>query len=144
MKALSIRQPWAWASVQGHKPVENRTWPPRHVGPLLIHAGQVFDAEGLESMLAVFPDLRSQLPGRWDLGGIVGVATATQCVTNHPSRWFTGPYGLVLRDARPLPFAPWPGQLGVFSVPDSALQGIDIDGASAAQAEAQAGQQRMF
>lgn len=143
MKALSIRQPWAWAIVQGHKPVENRTWECRHTGPLLIHAGQQFDDEGLQSMLAVFPDLRAQLPARWDLGGIVGVAEAVECVTSHPSRWFTGPYGLVLANARPLVFVPWRGQLGVFNVPDE-FQGSGLHAVSPAEAEAQAGQQRMF
>lgn len=143
MKALSIRQPWAWAIVQGIKPVENRTWAPRHVGELLIHAGQVFDDEGLQSMLATFPELRDQLPARWDLGGVVGVADAVECVTQHPSRWFTGPYGLVLRNARPLAFVRWPGKLGFFDVPDD-IQGTSLHAVSPAQAEAQAGQQRMF
>lgn len=144
MKALSIRQPWAWAIVQGHKPVENRSWQANHTGPLLIHAGQAFDEEGLQSMLAVFPELRAQLPQRWDLGGIVGIAEAGGCVTTHSSRWFSGPYGLVLRNARPLPFVPWRGQLGFFDVPDSAMQATGTDRASPAQAEAEAGQQRMF
>lgn len=26
MKALSIRQPWAWLIANGHKDIENRTW----------------------------------------------------------------------------------------------------------------------
>lgn len=143
MKAISVRQPWAWSIVQGYKPVENRTWAPRYVGPLLIHAGQVFDDEGLRSMLAVFPDLEAQLPQRWDLGGIVGIADAVECVTFHPSRWFVGPYGLVLRNARPLPFVHWPGQLGFFNVPDD-IQGLGLHAMSGAEAEAQAGQQRMF
>lgn len=143
MKALSIRQPWAWAIVQGFKPVENRTWAPRHVGELLIHAGQQFDDEGLQSMLAAFPELQAQLPARWDLGGIVGVADAVECVTQHPSRWFTGPFGLVLRNARPLPFVAWRGQLGFFDVPDE-IQGTGLHAASPAQAEAEAGQQRIF
>lgn len=143
MKALSIRQPWAWAIVQGHKSVENRTWTMRHTGPLLIHAGLVFDGEGMKSMLSVFPDLQGQLPQRWDLGGIVGVAEAVECVTSHPSRWFTGPFGLVLRNARPLPFRPCRGVLGFFDVPDALVSG-DLQALSPAEAEAQAGQQRMF
>lgn len=143
MKALSIRQPWAWAIVQGLKPVENRTWAPRHVGELLIHAGQMVDDAGLQSMLATFPELRPQLPARWDLGGIVGVAEAVECVTEHPSRWFTGPFGLVLRNARPLPFVRWPGKLGFFGVADDTVARW-LDAASPAQAEAEADQQRMF
>ena len=26
MKALSVKQPWAWAICAGHKPLENRNW----------------------------------------------------------------------------------------------------------------------
>ena len=33
---IVIRQPWAWLIVNGHKHIENRTWPTRHRGTLLI------------------------------------------------------------------------------------------------------------
>jgi hypothetical protein len=45
--ALSIRQPWASLIVAGLKPVENRSWRVRYRGPLLIHAGQRVDVDGL-------------------------------------------------------------------------------------------------
>jgi hypothetical protein len=38
MRALTIRQPWAWLIVHGHKDLENRTWCTSYRGPLLIHA----------------------------------------------------------------------------------------------------------
>lgn len=38
MKALSIRQPWAWLIVNGHKDIENRSWPTRFRGKFLVHA----------------------------------------------------------------------------------------------------------
>jgi hypothetical protein len=40
MRALSIRQPWAWLIVHGFKPVENRDWATDYRGPLAIHAGK--------------------------------------------------------------------------------------------------------
>lgn len=42
MKALSIRQPWAWAILQAGKRIENREWraAPTYRGPLLIHAAK--------------------------------------------------------------------------------------------------------
>jgi len=42
VKALSIRQPWAWAILHAGKRVENRDWkhPPTYRGPLLIHAAK--------------------------------------------------------------------------------------------------------
>jgi hypothetical protein len=40
MKALSIRQPWAWLIVHGWKDVENRNWQTKHRGRFLVHAAQ--------------------------------------------------------------------------------------------------------
>ena len=120
MIALSIRQPWAWLIVHGHKPVENRGWPTQHRGDLLIHAGRLFDSEGLASVLDVFPGLRAALPNQYELGGIVGKAQLVSCVQSHASRWFTGPYGFVMLDPRPLSFVPLRGQLGLFEVDMSA------------------------
>lgn len=39
MKALTIRQPHAWAVARGLKPVENRPGAFTYRGPVLIHAG---------------------------------------------------------------------------------------------------------
>lgn len=38
MKALTVRQPWAWAIACGGKDVENRSWSTSHRGVLAIHA----------------------------------------------------------------------------------------------------------
>jgi hypothetical protein len=46
MKALSIRQPWAWLIVHGVKDVENRTWRTNFRGRFLVHAGMRFDEDG--------------------------------------------------------------------------------------------------
>jgi hypothetical protein len=46
MKALTVRQPWAWAIAEGHKPVENRGWAASYRGPLAIHAGLSWDKHG--------------------------------------------------------------------------------------------------
>jgi ASCH domain len=45
MKALSVRQPWAWLIVQGFKGIENRTWQTSFRGTVLIHAGMRIDQE---------------------------------------------------------------------------------------------------
>jgi hypothetical protein len=39
-------------------------------------------------------------------------------VTEHASPWFTGPSGFVLRNARVMPFKPFPGLLRFFDVDD--------------------------
>ena len=48
--------------------------------------------------------------------GIVGEVEITDCVTEHLSPWFTGPYGFLLRNARVLPFEPVSGSLRFFDV----------------------------
>lgn len=123
MKALSIQQPWAWAILHAGKDIENRSWPTKHRGPVLIHAGQRWDEDGF-----VFLRLRLglEVPIRNDFarGGIVGSVTIADCVTSSASRWFFGEYGFVLRDAKPLELPggrriiPMRGALGLFDVPN--------------------------
>lgn len=112
IKALSIMQPWAWLIVAGHKDVENRTWPTSFRGPVLIHAGKNFDFDPQEWD---WPHIEQ--PCDFDRGGIVGEAEIVDCVRASSSRWFFGPYGFVIRNARPVPFRPCRGMLGFF-VPD--------------------------
>lgn len=50
MRALTVQQPWAWAIFHG-KGIENRTWAPRHRGPLAIHAGTRWSQRGADSPL---------------------------------------------------------------------------------------------
>lgn len=119
MKALSIQQPWAWLIVNGHKNVENRDWPTRVRGRVLIHAGKKIDADGVAFVRYRFPHI--ELPGTFDTGGIVGEATITDCVRQSGSEWFFGAYGFVLSDARPLPFRSVRGQLGFFDVEAAAV-----------------------
>jgi len=51
VKALSVRQPWAWAIARGHKGVENRSWTTAHRGHLLIHASMRIDLDACASPL---------------------------------------------------------------------------------------------
>lgn len=114
MKALSIRQPWADAIIWHGKDVENRDWPTRYRGPVLIHAAKAWGEEERLTLLhlvseGLVPD--TQKP---ETGGIVGRAEIIDCVTSMDSPWFSGPYGFVLRNAKPLPFQPCRGALGFF------------------------------
>lgn len=47
LRALTVRQPWAACIASGAKTVENRTWPTKYRGPLLIHAAQAVDTDAL-------------------------------------------------------------------------------------------------
>ncbi|NSX15008.1 ASCH domain-containing protein [Cupriavidus taiwanensis] len=135
MKALSIRQPWAWLIVNGHKDVENRTWPTRHRGRFLIHASQgmtrreyeeveeYVDGINLEHLMQRTGKPRIVVPPPETLarGGIVGEARLFSCVPSidRQSVWhMPGHYGFQLADAKPLPFVPIKGKLGFFEVPN--------------------------
>ncbi len=120
MITLSIRQPWAWCIVNGHKPVENRDWSTEFRGRILIHAGKTMPRRYYEkvSEQLIGSGLLTHLPAFEELerGGVVGITTITDCVTSHPSPWFTGPFGFVCQDSKPLPFFPVNGQLKYFDV----------------------------
>src|ERR1700682_4460171 len=108
MKIISIRQPWASLIVGGVKDVENRTWPTRYRGPVLVHASQHVDdvsSEDIERRFGV------RMPSALPLGGIVGITEIVDCVRPHPSKWYAaGHYAFVLANSRPLPFVRWKGQ----------------------------------
>ena len=124
MKALSIRQPWAWAILHAGKDIENRDWSDsnpalRFRGPFLIHASSGMTKHEYEEFSWI--DLPVKVPAFNDLqrGGIVGRARVADVVREYRSRWFNGPIGLVLADVQPLPFIPFKGALGFFDVPDN-------------------------
>lgn len=121
MKALSIMQPWAWLIVNGHKEIENRNWRCHYRGPILIHAGKKLDRDAFADLNEFrHPVHGGDLPPpidppfRYDLGGIVGEAEIVDCVERSDDPWFVGRFGIVLRNAKPLPFSPCKGALGFF------------------------------
>jgi len=125
---ISIRQPYAWLIVQGIKPVENRTWATKFRGRILIHAGVAYPkgeyADDRETWERFTIEGRTlAYPKREDMiGGIVGEAVVTDCVTDHPSSFFFGPYGFVMEQPKAYPkLIPYRGQLGIFGVPESVL-----------------------
>lgn len=133
-KALSIKQPWAWLIVNGHKDIENRDWLKRFPKRILVHTGQSADADAHGAMVRsrhpvtgkpldpriydayidacklISPGI-SQPP---NLGGFVGMVDITGVQEDHDSPWFVGDYGYILANGRPLPFLPWRGVLGFF------------------------------
>lgn len=129
-KALSVRQPWAWAIINVGKDIENRTWPTRFRGPVCIHAAKGMTQreydEALDFIDAAFPlSVFDRLArrarfingpgGECDRGGIIGVAEIVDCVDQSNSQWFFGPYGFVLHNVQPVDFIPVKGALGFFN-----------------------------
>ncbi|MBE2200429.1 MAG: DUF4326 domain-containing protein [Anaerolinea sp.] len=137
--ALSVRQPWAWLLLRPDvtvpearvrlyrrgeiKDVENRTWVTAARGAFLVHAAKMIDEPGYDLAQKRYPDIPLPAPDELETGGIVGVANLVTMVTESSSRWFFGPKGFVLRDARPLPFAPLRGMQKFFKVDVEALYG---------------------
>lgn len=122
MITLSVRQPWAWLIVHGHKNIENREWPTTFRGQILVHAGKTmarrYYEDVLDHLAIALPQHTIEVPAYEALerGGVVGVTTIVDCVDQSASPWFMGPHGFVVRDSRPLPFFPVNGQLKFFDV----------------------------
>ena len=123
MKILVVRQPWAWLIVEGYKDIENRSWRTRFRGPLLIQAAA---SRPTTEALAEARRKRVRLPVSFETGGIVGTVEVTDCVETSRSKWFHGPFGWVLSAARPLPFTPHKGRLGLFDADRRLLRRLGL------------------
>src|SRR3990167_7580632 len=132
MKALSIKQPWAWLVAVGYKDIENRSWATSYRGRFQIHAGQRWDIrpderewfeQYLESRLTPEQMARyHEAVPTMAVGSLIGESCLYDCVergdwTANGSKWFDGPYGFACRDSQlwqqPVPDR---GPLGVFDV----------------------------
>lgn len=113
MKALSIKQPWAWLIVNGYKDIENRTWKTKFRGEFLVHAGKQIDKIAYDFYSEVILELPD--PKAIELGGIVGKAEIVDVVSESKSKWFQGPIGFVLKNADKTRFVPYKGQLNFFN-----------------------------
>lgn len=118
--ALSIRQPWAWLICHAGKDVENRDWPTRYRGHVLVHASKTMTRDDYSACCIFISSMRGKwrLPDydvlRHECGGIVGETHIIDCVTHSGSPWFCGQYGFLLHGSLPLPFHPCKGALRFF------------------------------
>ena len=114
LKALAVRQPWAWLIVNGFKDIENRPHRIHHRGPLLIHASLNRDNYA-ENVQLVKRKHGISVPLEVERGGIIGVIDVIDCVESHKSKWFLrGNFGWVLANPRRLKFRPCKGALNLF------------------------------
>lgn len=123
-KALSIRQPWAWAIMNAGKNIENRPRRFNYRGPICIHASLYDNADAFiiaENAIWEATGGRGTGYGKGPLpsdrqkrGGIIGTAEIEDCIEASDSPWFFGPYGLVLKNVKPVDFIPVRGALGLF------------------------------
>lgn len=117
MKALSVRQPWAWAIIHAGKSIENRSWWTSFRGRFLIHASKAMTRAEYADACDAFPMIKWPHRDSLQFGGVIGSVEIVLCATNSDSPWFFGPYGFVLKDPRPLDFFECKGALGFFEVP---------------------------
>ncbi len=132
MRALTVRQPWAWAIAHG-KDIENRDWSTCIRGVIAIHAAKgmthyeyLSNQSFIEGNAAILPPLE-----RIVRGAIIGTVEIVDCVTTSDSVWFEGPCGFVLKGFQPCEPVPCKGALGFWTVPEeierlvTSLQGVD-------------------
>lgn len=87
LRAITVKQPWAWAIAHGGKTIENRSRSVAYRGPLAIHAGKGWSAEGGQSssVREAFAPYRpssapartierAHYPGRFVAGAVIAVA----------------------------------------------------------------------
>ncbi|MGR3434436.1 MAG: hypothetical protein ACU0CO_06035 [Shimia sp.] len=127
--ALSVRQPWAWAIVAGHKRIENRSAGAIAAGGMDRRRIAIHAAAGLKQEEFRWGHwrldrhgVRCPHPTALPRGAIVGAVDVVDIVSESDSEWFGGPMGLVLENAMTCEPIPCPGALGYFAwAPGGAL-----------------------
>lgn len=94
MKAITLKQPWAFLVCSGVKYIENRTWkcPEKYIGKrVLIHTSKTsyrfdnfYDSPLSNDQLLALPDI-IQYPTIHS--AIIGSVRIVGCTINHPSIW---------------------------------------------------------
>jgi len=122
IKALTIRQPWAWAIFNAGKYVENRSRPTKHRGPLAIHVsrrfvtGEILDSAACMRTTMGPSDIEMTVAMlKNQLGCIIGIVDVVDCVCDSASPWaIPGQWHWVLRNPRRVRPVPIVGRLGLF------------------------------
>lgn len=138
MKAITVRQPWAWAIIHAGKDVENRTrnLAGTYRGPLAIHASKTCLEDDFYDVQDLLPD-DVEIPHRLAYGCVIGVVNLLDVhygsfedgcpsSTTLCSPWAVdGAHHLVLATPRPLPIpSQYPGRLGLWDLPAHLLRGV--------------------
>jgi hypothetical protein len=111
---LSVRQPWAWALVAGHKDVENRTWQTRQRGLLAIHAGRQPDQGGYRFC----EQMGVEVPEDLAFGAVIGAVELLDVVRGHASPWAEHEsFNWVIGRAFAITPISVLGKLGIFGAP---------------------------
>lgn len=120
MRAITVRQPWAWQIIHQRKDVENRT---RNIagayrGPVAIHAAQKYDDVAMARLPKRAPQWVTE-PRFFYPGVILGVVDLVDVVEDSTSEWAQpGMKHLVLANPRAVAdLIPCKGALGLWTPP---------------------------
>ncbi|ETX26590.1 ASCH domain-containing protein [Roseivivax isoporae] len=120
-KALSVRQPWAWAIMFAGKDIENRSWQAVNhglsvCGEIVLHAAKGMTQQEYEDAADFMASIGVTCPPPYDLwrGAVIGTVEVVDVVRESASPWFFGPRGLVLRNPKPVAPVAVNGALGYF------------------------------
>lgn len=142
MRAITVRQPWAWQIINQRKDIENRTRniAGKYRGPVAIHAALKPDQMALARLPKHAPEWVTALRV-FDYGVILGVADLVdvhQSNNGHrlvdgccASEWAeqSGVWHLVLANPRPLPLNQQPrcrGALGLWTPPADIVAQLQV------------------
>ena len=128
MKAISVRQPWAWAIIHAGKDVENRSpdtiarWKSLVGQRIAIHASSLMPLRQWEEVakfmngLGVTPPQPNQL----ERGAIIGFVDVVDTVKSSKSKWFEkGLHGLLFANPKPISKVfVCRGNSSIFNAPD--------------------------
>jgi len=114
VRALTIRQPWAWAILHAGKDIENRSWRNKHtVGTIAVHVSG--NADPVDELPR---GVRRPNEAELIRGAIIGVVDVVEVIERSRSKWFHGPLGWVLEDPRSISTPiPCTGRLGLWEIP---------------------------
>lgn len=117
MRAISVKQPWAFAIMRLNKNIENRSWKTKIRERVYIQASMSppdinAPVEVLEAFLAAVKDNDECAK----YGGLIGSVEIIDCVSKSDSKWFQGKYGFVLKDPAPIKFIKCKGKLNFFKI----------------------------
>lgn len=117
-QAISVRQPFAWAILNG-KDIENRSRRIARPGWYYLHAGLEDFEPYTDALRRVSAILKQQgksgeIPLHYEQGGIVGIFQITGWTLHSDSPWFVGPQGAEIGNVLPLGFIECRGGRGVF------------------------------
>ena len=95
MKAISIKQPWAYLIAAGIKDIENRTWkcPEKYIGKrVMIHASKTEYETPMylltdEQYDSIKQEKRIEINNSLEYGCIIGSVEIVDCVVNDNSIW---------------------------------------------------------